>query len=361
MSDQSSVSQHKRFNTRYLLLLLLITLISWRVYTDRDYWTDAWNQKSLSPTDSVSLANQRPPTAGSNTKRVARHTFDLSNTTIPRAEILSGGPPKDGIPALSNPKFLPAAAATYLQPTDRIIGISVNNEARAYPLRILNYHEIVNDRLADIPIAVTYCPLCDSCAVFDRRTPQGETEFGVSGLLYNSNVLMYDRTGKTASLWSQLAKQAISGPVANKSLKALPLELTTWKDWQTRHPNTKVLSTETGHHRNYNRSPYADYFKTPRLMFPAQPSSDRLSAKERILAVWTDQGARAYPESAFSPNYTQLADTLNGKKISIVFDLQSDSLRVIKADKGIHWLYSLWFAWYAMHPETEVYTPPKRR
>jgi hypothetical protein len=162
--------------------------------------------------------------------RRATPPFDLGNATVPREEIHSGGPAKDGIPALSKPKTIGAKAATYLAAGDRVIGVAIGNEARAYPIRILNFHEIVNDVLGGQPIAVTYCPLCDSAAVFDRNTPRGLREFGVSGLLYNSNVLMYDRDKRAESLWSQLKSEAVAGVQVRNRLKLLPLELTTWSD-----------------------------------------------------------------------------------------------------------------------------------
>lgn len=283
--------------------------------------------------------------------------FDLSNTTIPRNEILGGGPPKDGIPAISRPGFLPAKNAAYLGPNDRVIGVSIGTEARAYPLKILNYHEIVNDRVGEVPIAVTYCPLCDSAAVFDRRTPLGEREFGVSGLLYNSNVLMYDRANDAESLWSQIRAKGVSGPGAQVELSSLPLELTSWSDWTRRYPESQVLSTETGHSRDYGRSPYGGYFQTPQLMFPAKPSSDRLPAKERVLGIWSGKTFRAYPESSFSPENTRMEDQIDGKRIVVEFVPGANSLRVAEADEGIQWMYSLWFAWYAMHPTTEVFQP----
>ncbi|TWU24319.1 hypothetical protein Pla52o_22460 [Novipirellula galeiformis] len=285
--------------------------------------------------------------------------FDLRGLTVPAAEIQSGGPPKDGIPALTNPAMVTGGNATYLRPSDRVIGVFADSQARAYPLRILNYHEIVNDRIGQLPIAVTYCPLCDSAAVFDRRTPLGEREFGVSGLLYNSNVLMYDRGGQSESLWSQVKTQGISGPAADKSLRAVPLELTTWKDWLTRYPNTQVLSEQTGHRRDYGRSPYAGYFTNPQLMFPVQPVSNALPTKTPVLGVWTDDGtARAYPLSAFGNADSTLQDTVGGKNVTIAFHREANRLRVVEADEGLHWMYSLWFAWYAFHPDTSISSSP---
>jgi hypothetical protein len=171
-------------------------------------------------------------------------------------------------------------------------------------------------------------------------------------------VLLYDRGGKPESLWSQVKTEGISGPAANKGLTTLPLELTTWKNWGSRYPGTMVLSTDTGHRRDYARNPYANYFKSKDLMFAAKPSSDKLPAKSRVLGVWTDKSARAYPESAFSQDRTRrITEELDGKKLTIEYDSDARSLRVIEAEEGVHWMYSLWFAWYAFHPETSFYIP----
>ncbi len=280
--------------------------------------------------------------------------FDLSKATVPKGEIHSGGPAKDGIPALSKPRLIAAKGATYLAADDRVIGVAMGNEARAYPIRILNYHEIVNDQLGGQAIAVTYCPLCDSAAVFDRNTPGGLREFGVSGLLYNSNVLMYDRNKRAESLWSQLKSEAISGVQVRNRLKRLPLELTTWSDWQSRHPATTVLSPDTGYGRNYSHSPYGGYFRSPQLMFPARPSSDRLPAKEKVLGVQVGGKTRAYPRLAFSEQRRRIEDQLGGRRVVVEFNPAADSLRVVEAAEGVTWVYSLWFSWYAMHPETGV-------
>ena len=236
-------------------------------------------------------------------------SFDLSNATIPTDQIRAGGPPKDGIPALTDPTMVPADRAGYLRPDDRVIGYAADGEARAYPLRVLNYHEIVNDRVAGTPIAVTYCPLCDSAAIFDRRTPVGLREFGVSGLLYNSNVLMYDRGGQPESLWSQVLGAGVSGPAAGKRLTALPVELTTWRDWSERYPQTSVLSAETGHPRDYRSNPYDGYLTSPGVMFPVTSTSDRLPAKQLVLGVWVGDTSKAYPLSAFGEEPVGVSET----------------------------------------------------
>jgi len=282
-----------------------------------------------------------------------RTAFDMSQIRIPIGEVLSGGPPKDGIPAISNPKYVLAKQANFLRPNDRVIGVTSNGHSRAYPLKLLNFHEIINDRLGNVPIAVTYCPLCDSAVVFDSRTPLGERDFGVSGLLYNSNVLMFDRSN-VESLWSQIKVEGVSGPGAGMKLIVLPMELTTWGSWQQRNPNTDVVSLDVGQQRNYDSSPYVRYFKQPNLMFPAKPISNVLPLKEPVLGFWDETSAMAIPVSAFGKESTQIEKSLNGKKFTIAFDVNDRTLRVVSADAGLHWMNAFWFAWYAFRPATGI-------
>lgn len=299
--------------------------------------------------------------AQESTFRRGKNLFDFTNSTVPQKEILSGGPPVDGIPSLSDPEMVAAKSATYLSLTDRVIGIVLDDQPRAYPLRILNYHEIINDRVDNLPIAISYCPLCDSASVFNRNTSDGVREFGVSGFLYNSNVLMYDRSDKQKSLWSQIQSRAISGPQVSCPLSLLPLELTTWSDWQSRHPTTTVLSADTGHDRDYSHSPYARYFSTPDLMFPASPTSDRLPNKEKVLGVRSGGKFRSYPYSAFSEQQPHIEEQFDGKRLVLEFNSKANSLRIVEAGDGIEWMYSFWFSWFAMHPETELYEPLVRK
>jgi len=288
--------------------------------------------------------------------------FDLRAATIPRKQIRSGGPPKDGIPALSDPAFLSANAADFLQADDRVIGVTIDGKSRAYPIRILSYHEIINDRIADVPIAVTFCPLCDSAIVFDRRTPIGEREFGVSGLLFNSNVLMYDRGGQPESLWSQMDGRGVSGPAAGKKLETLPMQVTTWKSWIESQPESEVLSNRTGHARDYSSNPYDRYFKTQRLMFPVDPMDQRLPTKTPILGLWEDGGAAAaFPilrsKKSRAGEPKTITGSIGGRSFTIEMDFDSQTARVIESDEGVHWLNSLWFAWAAFRPGTRIIQP----
>lgn len=301
-----------------------------------------------------------------------------SFSLIPLDEIHSGGPPKDGIPALSNPKTVRASAAG-LAPADRVIGVMMDGEARAYPLRILNWHEIANDTLGGKPIAVTYCPLCDSAVVFDRNIGGEVREFGVSGLLYNSNVLMYDRQKDAAkeSLWSQMMLAAVVGPAAEAGLELelLPAQLTTWESWLAKYPETTSLSFDTGHVRNYDGNPYEGYFSSPRLMFPAKPKgepaadAEMLPAKEPTIIVAIGGDLKGYPVSRLREALGQtkkVADEFHG--ISLVFTAvdEANTTFEVHDDKGqaVPVAFSFWFEFRAAHPKADVFgsaraTPPQ--
>ena len=294
--------------------------------------------------------------SGSKTARRAP-SFDMSQATIPTERIRRGGPPKDGIPSLTDAKFLSADKAQYLAPEDRVIGVAFAGEAKAYPLKILDYHEAVNDRLGNRSFAVTYCPLCDSSAVFERQYGDELLEFGISGLLFNSNVLLYDRAKQgPESLWSQMAAAAVTSAKSGQRLQRLPLEVTTWSDWATRHPQSLVLSTDTGHNRNYQRGAYQSYFSTPDLMFPVAPIDKRLPPKTPVLGVSSKKAQRAYA----LPNFAwkqggQFEDEFDGKPITLYFDPEHNSLRLVQAPEDVEWMYSFWFAWAAFYPETDIY------
>ena len=157
------------------------------------------------------------------------------------------------------------------------------------------------------------------------------------------------------SLWSQLMTRGVSGPAAREPLKTLPVELTTWQDWRQRHPQTAVLSPRTGHRRNYQNNPYRRYFASGNLMFPARPFSNALPAKSEVLGIWTGRGARAYPLAALARTDPTLQEELDGLKFTLQYNPQAKSVRIVQADEGLQWMYSFWFAWYAFHPQTEVF------
>ncbi len=284
----------------------------------------------------------------------SRNGFRLDKALIPVDEILKGGPPRDGIPSLDDPDFVAADDAVYLRGRDRVLGISINGIARAYPIRILNYHEIVNDVIGGTSVVVTYCPLCGSGTAFEAAINGRNHEFGVSGLLYNSDVLMYDR--ETKSLWSQLMVQAVTGSMKGTRLQQLPLSHTSWQEWVERHPETEVLSNKTGYSRNYRLDPYPNYGQDGRLYFPVAHSSDRYPRKELVMGLEIDGRFKAYPFTELKKGARRFDEEFADAEFGVEFDAENQTARIVKCDGSeIPTTMVFWFAWYAFHPETEVY------
>lgn len=304
-------------------------------------------------------SGSQPVTAGGMTRTASASEtlldqFDTTNLQIPQAEIRRGGPPKDGIPAITDPDVVAAGEVDFLEPGDRVVGITIAGESRAYPIRLLNWHEVVNDALAGVPFAVVYCPLCDSASVFDRRVGDETLEFGISGLLYNSNVLLYDRTHD--GLWSQILFKAVSGPHAGHELDHLPWDVATFEEWKDRHPDSTVATFNTGHQRAYDRNPYEQYFQGEGLMFPAKGGDDdRLPQKEPVVGVAYDGFARAYPlEQVAKAEDGRLVDELEGGRI-VLEGRDGQSVRVVEKPEGANVVHTFWFAWVAFHPETTIF------
>jgi hypothetical protein len=180
---------------------------------------------------------------------------------------LAVGASKDGIPSIDKPKFISVEEADrYIQDNELVLALTYKGTERVYPLQIMVWHEIVNDTIANDPVLITYCPLCGSGIAFERRIEGEEVEFGVSGKLYNSNLVMYDR--KTNSYWTQIDGLAIAGELSGTKLKSLPMDTVVWRDWKGKHPDSEVLSQETGFLRSYGRDPYGSYYEDSFVWFP---------------------------------------------------------------------------------------------
>ncbi len=285
--------------------------------------------------------------------------FDISNASVPTPAIQRGGPPRDGIPAIDRPKFVHAKQAR-LGVNERVLGVVLHGLARAYPVRILNWHEVVNDRFGERAVVVTYCPLCGTGMAFDAPARTDGNGFGVSGLLYNSNVLLYDRA--TQSLWSQLLQTAISGPRKGERLQSLALTHTSWGDWRQRHPGTEVLSTDTGFGRDYSHDPYAGYERVQQLMFDVQHREARFELKEWVLGIEVGGRYKAYPFSVLGRAVNtdgELVDTVAGRRLRIRYDRSHGTAEAFD-EQGRPWpgTMAFWFAWVAFHPQTEVLRGP---
>jgi hypothetical protein len=285
-----------------------------------------------------------------------KNGFDLAGALIPSDEILQGGPPRDGIPAIDKPQFVKAGDVRFLKNSDRVLGVVRGSIAKAYPVRILNWHEIVNDTFGTERIAVTFCPLCGTGMAYLSEANGKPLSFGVSGLLYNSDVLLYDR--QTDSLWSQILSQAVSGPLKGARLTSVPLSHTTWADWKKRHPGTLVLSTDTGFARDYARDPYESYVQNPALLFPVKGQSARYHPKEQVIGVEVNGKFKAYPFVELSKGPGEVVDAVGGKKIIVRFDGEHRTGTVYDASgKEIPSVIAFWFAWYAFHGDTDIYHP----
>ncbi|MEO1363984.1 MAG: DUF3179 domain-containing protein [Pseudomonadota bacterium] len=216
-------------------------------------------------------------------------------------EITWGGVVKDGIPSLDNPDLLSVAQADYLRGDDLVFGVSINGDARAYPLRIMGWHEMFNDVIGGVPLALAYCTLCGSGILFETDIGRGDPlVFGSSGFLYRSNKLMFDRG--TDSLWNQYTGKPVVGPLVDSgiALQQRPVVITTWDSWKGSNPGTKVLSLETGHRRDYGSGVvYSDYFSSPDLMFPVLVDQQDHQQKDYIFTIRQFGAARAWPLKAF--------------------------------------------------------------
>ena len=222
-----------------------------------------------------------------------RHAWpntDFSRSSVAFSEIMSGGPPRDGIPALTDPGFIPVAEETRLDPTEPVIAVELGDATpRAYPLRYLTWHEIVNDEVAGLPIAVTFCPLCNSAITFDRRVGGAVLNFGVSGLLRNSDMVMFDR--ETESWWQQAIGQGIVGHHMGTELDILPTWMESWQAFRARNPQGLVMD-EPGHRRPYGSNPYVGYDSAPRpFLYSGEMPPHGISPLLRVVRV----GDRAWP------------------------------------------------------------------
>ena len=312
---------------------------------------------------------------------------------VPPDEIVSGGPPKDGIPSIDNPKFVSREEADeFLNGGDEVIGLFYKGVARAYPLKILVWHEIVNDIVAGTPIAITYCPLCYTSIAFIRIIGGEEVEFGVSGKLFNSNLVMYDR--KTDTLWSQVWGIGILGPLAGVKLEKVQVDVMAWRLWKQLHPDTEVLSTETGYSRPYGYDPYQGYYESNEIAFPVRKIEKRLYPKQVVYGVEINDVAKAYVYETLVREKV-VNDVVGGDEIVIFAPLQGlvrayerrledgtlleftiEDGEIVDKQTGSRWsIYgeaisgpfkgarlkpvvieiSFWFAWVAFYPETEIY------
>ncbi len=262
------------------------------------------------PEDVELLPEENPP-AG------AKREFDtdFSKHIVPYDEILSGGPGRDGIPAIIEPKFVSVDQADeWLEPKEPVIQVAVDDEVRAYPIQILMWHEIVNDTIGDLPVAVTFCPLCNTGVAFERRIEGQTLTFGTTGRLRFSNLIMYDR--QTETWWQQATGEAIVGAYVGRELAFVPATMVGWADFKTTYPEAAVLSRQTGFARSYGDNPYAGYDdvnNTP-FLYDGPSTPGQLSPMARVFTVEINDEAVAYPYAALQTQKV-VNDTVGGEPI----------------------------------------------
>lgn len=277
--------------------------------------------------------------------------YDLSEATFDVDELLAPGVKKDGIPALTDPPKVASDSLGFLNPESRIAIVSVGTTTTGYPIDILTFHEIVNDRVGDVPVAVTYCPLCNSVSIFDRRIDGRTLDFGVSGFLLNSNVVMYDR--QTNSLWSQVFMKGLSGPHAGKSLAMLPLRLVTLNEFRKKHPDALLMGPDKEHQRPYGKNPYANYFKSDKTY--RQDSYQFDYGKEvdaKVLGIGIVAGEKSwFITQAFIGDKGHTLETPEGP---LEISSGPAGLYIASVPSGIHQMQTFYHSWSAFFPDSQV-------
>jgi hypothetical protein len=342
------------------------------------------------------------PYACSDNLSVADPGPDGRVCSIPQKDLLNGGPGKDGIPALTNPTFVSSGdiETVYLQPEDRVVGVVLDSEPLALPLNIFWWHEIVNLDGNGLDMSVTHCPLTGSTLAFDRSAVAG-AEFGVSGLLFHNNLVMYDRNN-SESLWPQMLRGARCGPADGTALQMVPVIETTWQGWLTLHPDTRVISGNTGFVRDYTNYPYGNYDDpgNTRLLFPGNVDTRR-PPKERVLGIPQGSGGIAFPFGLLGEEGAISAITPEGlneptvilwdknKQAAMAYRSRLDGVelefsvtdgKIVDRETGSVWrvdgravtgplageelepipeaFIAYWFAWPTFYPDIEIWGAP---
>ena len=338
-----------------VVVIIIVAFVVFGLTTPADL-PDASNNP-LSVSESASEAEN---TKQIETRQVEREIMSTNSVkhSVPFEEIIGGGPPQDGIPSIDSPQFVSVSEASeYLVASDPGIALAIGDTDRFYPFQILVWHEIVNDTIKGKRVLVSYCPLCLSGIVFDPLVNGERVEFGTSGKLWNSNLVMYDR--KTNSLWSQILGESIVGDMTGTKLDILPSDQIRFGEWKELHTDGEVLSRDTGADRFYGQDPYGDYYTSPGTIFPVGEGDARLGEKEYILGIVIDGKAKAYWPQAIKSVGT-IEDFFAGKIIVARYEANIDAVRLFekKADGSLQRINpfgAFWFSWVAAHPDSELF------
>ncbi len=413
----------------YTRLFLLLALGTLGVVACAPFASDRATDGRRAPTGTPSAPRASTPSPGPTPERPgptpvflpeedpplraeAEFITDFSRHTVPYGEILSGGPPKDGIPAVDEPKFISVDEAdAFLKDVEPVIFVQVGEDARAYPIQILIWHEIVNDTVGGLPLTVTFCPLCNTAIAFKRTLDGRVLDFGTTGRLRYSNLVMYDQ--QTETWWQQATGEAIAGELAGAQLTFYPAAIIAWEEFKSAYPDGKVLSRETGFSRSYGRNPYVGYDDVDNspFLYRGPRTPDQLLPMARVLTVDLNGEAVAYPYDVLA-GVNVVNDTIGGEEIVVLWQagtasaLDSASIaegqdvgaasaysrrvgervltfvyddgRFVDEETGSEWdvlgravagplagealtpvvtINHFWFSWAAFRPETRVYSP----
>ena len=370
--------------------------------------TSATAVPSLRPPATSTLLPNEPPPAGAS----AEFKTDFSRHSVPYSEVLSGGPPKDGIPAIDKPRYVSVGEADgWLRPHEPVIFVQVGEDARAFPIQILIWHEIANAEIGGLSLVVTFCPLCNTAIAFERRLDGQVLDFGTTGRLRFSNLIMYDR--QTESWWQQATGEAVAGKFAGRQLAFYPASIIAWEAFKSAHPGGQVLSRETGYNRDYGRNPYAGYDDVNQspFLYTGPTTPDLLPPMARVVTVALNGAAVAYPYAVlqkvgvvndnvagaalavfWAPGTVSPLDAgsvAGGRDIGTanVFQRELDGMlltftvkegQIVDQETGSTWnilgqasdgslaghsltpvvaINHFWFSWAAFRPDTRVYQP----
>ncbi|MBR9707321.1 MAG: DUF3179 domain-containing protein [Candidatus Diapherotrites archaeon] len=340
-----------------LAIILSLIVISILVTESYSLIKEQSQPKLITPAASI-------PTSPGGVSAVMNDSYEIKTLSdgtkyiVDPGKIVGGGVPKDGIPSIDNPKYTTVADAdNWIQDNELVMAIIYRGEKRVYPLQILVWHEIVNDTIAGDSILITYCPLCGSGIAFHPVLDGEEVEFGTSGKLYNSNLIMYNRTGdsNTETYWTQIDGLAVKGPLTGMQLKPVSIETVVWRDWKKAHPDSKVLTRDTGYSRAYGLDPYGNYYENSFIMFPIENNDDRVHPKTVIFGINVNGQYQAYDEEDLKAT-SVINDTINGVNVKVERD-EAGIVKITNTDTGKEIVKErdFWFAWYAFHPTTTLY------
>ena len=242
---------------------------------------------------------------------------DFGQHSVPYEQISSGGPPKDGIPAIDEPSFVGVEeAGRWLEPREPVIQVEAGGETRAYPIQVIIWHEIVNDRVGGEPVTVTFCPLCNTAIAFEGGMAGREMDFGTTGRLRFSNLIMYDR--QTESWWQQATGEAIAGELTGSELRTIPSPIVSWEDFRSSHPEARVLSRETGYGRDYGQNPYAGYddVDSSPFLYDGPETPGELPPMARVITVDDEDEPVAYPYMILEDS-PAVNDSVDGEPVAV--------------------------------------------